>query len=330
MILVITHEHDAHGQHMIRTLRGLGEQVVEFDVGTYPRSLGVSFAYSQSEVAGEIRFPDGSSLSTDRIKSVLYRRERPIGVSEAIKDPRIKAYVDRESRHVLDSLRRLIGAFWLNDPDASRQASNKLWQLHLARQLGFHIPRTLVTNSPEKATEFLSTLGSAAALKTLSSPGIEISRGDESQTVSLLTKRLDPSELQRRVQRLRNCPQIIQEYVEKAFELRITVVGSRVLACAVHSQNSARTREDWRRYDLPNTPHEAFTLPPRIEQQCLSLVREMRLSFGCIDMIVTPDQAFVFLEINPNGQWLWIEQLTGLQISAELAMLLAAGGVAST
>lgn len=143
--------------------------------------------------------------------------------------------------------------------------------------------------------------------------------------MALFNRRLDKQTVVSFLGRLKNCPVILQPYIEKLFELRITVVGEKVFPCAIHSQNSQRTLEDWRRYDLSNTPHKIYPLPPNIEGLCVNLVKALELKFGCIDMIVTPDKEYIFLEINPNGQWLWIEQLTGLPISQTLAELLIAG-----
>lgn len=107
--------------------------------------------------------------------------------------------------------------------------------------------------------------------------------------------------------------------------LVVTKPGDKVFPCAISSQNSQQTIEDWRRYDLPNTPHKPYALPMDLEQKCIALVKTLGLIFGCIDMIITPNNEYVFLEINPNGQWLWIEQLTGLPIAKALAELLIAG-----
>ena len=156
-------------------------------------------------------------------------------------------------------------------------------------------------------------------------PAVETSSGDENDQLLLFTRRVRREELSRITQRAHNCPIILQEYIEKDFELRITIVGNKTFACAIHSQKSKKTSEDWRRYDIDNTPHEIFDLPRDINDKLVSLVKHLGLVFGCIDMIVTPKGEFVFLEINPNGQWLWIERLTGMPIGEELAHMIAAG-----
>ncbi|HWN70612.1 MAG TPA: hypothetical protein VNM90_23390, partial [Haliangium sp.] len=110
-------------------------------------------------------------------------------------------------------------------------------------------------------------------------------------------------------------PVLFQARVPKQVELRITVAGESVLAAEIHSQSTKRTQIDWRHYDQGHTPYRAHALPDEIRRACLALVARLGLRFGAIDMIVTPDDRYVFLEINPSGQWMWIENETGLPIS---------------
>jgi glutathione synthase/RimK-type ligase-like ATP-grasp enzyme len=124
---------------------------------------------------------------------------------------------------------------------------------------------------------------------------------------------------------VRYCPVIFQAYVPKRVELRITVVGGEVFAAEIHSQQSNHTRHDWRRYDLGETPHLPHELPADVARRCLRLVGELGLCYGAIDMVLTPDGRYVFIEINPNGQYLWIEQMTGLPISDAVCDLLTSG-----
>jgi glutathione synthase/RimK-type ligase-like ATP-grasp enzyme len=127
------------------------------------------------------------------------------------------------------------------------------------------------------------------------------------------------------VRSVRYCPIIVQAVVPKRIELRITVVGRRVFAAEIHSQASNHTRLDWRRYDMFETPHRPHDLPPDVERRCIQLVARLGLCYGAIDMVLTPDGRYVFLEINPNGQYLWIEQATGLPISDAICDLLITG-----
>lgn len=114
----------------------------------------------------------------------------------------------------------------------------------------------------------------------------------------------------------------VQNYVEKAFELRITVVGGDIFAAKIDSQvlDEDKGKVDWRQgYDY-GLKHSVYELPDDIAEKCRAYLRSFNLRFGCFDFIVTPTGDHIFLECNPNGQWLWIEDaLPELKISESIA-----------
>lgn len=158
------------------------------------------------------------------------------------------------------------------------------------------------------------------AVKPLNKPFVRVH--ESGRPTAFFTQRLEREAVRERLGRIKNCPLILEEYVEKKVELRITVVGSKIFTCAIHSQLNEKTKVDWRRYDIPNTPHKVYELPAEVESKCVELLKRLSLQFGALDMIVTPDGEYVFLEINPAGQWLWIEELTKLPITDALVDLL--------
>lgn len=104
-------------------------------------------------------------------------------------------------------------------------------------------------------------------------------------------------------------------------------LGDRTLTCRIDSQRSNNTSHDWRRYDFPATPHTAVPLDPDVERAVLTLVRTAGVAFAAVDLIVRPDGGVVFVELNPSGQFAWLEALTGLDIpGAVVDWLLAPGG----
>ena len=116
-----------------------------------------------------------------------------------------------------------------------------------------------------------------------------------------------------------------QKYIEKKLEFRVTVVGQDIFTCAIHSQDSERTKEDWRRYDFENVKHESYDLPENVKSSLLRFMQLCHLTFGAIDMILTPEGDYVFLEVNPSGQYIWIENLAKLPISRSIAENLTRG-----
>ena len=327
MILVITRKNDLHAERVIQVLESIGEKASPIDFSFFPTKLEMSFEFYRRFHGRKADFfitlPNGDQVCADSIKSILNRRKSEPVPPESVIKPEFRDYIIKESESFLAAFYKMTNCFWLNSPHAVDIANQKPYQLQLASKLGFTTPPTLITNSPERAKIFVEQFGPILAVKTISSTGIRFVDDDgKEKRFSLYTKKLSRQKVLSALTRIKNCPTIFQKYIEKKFELRITVVGERVFACAIYSQESDRTREDWRRYDLPNTPHKIFALPGDIEDKCVLLVKELGLSFGCIDLIVTPNDEYVFLEINPNGQWLWIEQLTGLPITRSIAELL--------
>jgi glutathione synthase/RimK-type ligase-like ATP-grasp enzyme len=118
---------------------------------------------------------------------------------------------------------------------------------------------------------------------------------------------------------------IFQEYVPAVVDLRVTVVGDDIFAAGIHSQET-RYRVDFR-IDMNQASIEAHSLPGEVESCVRELIRRLGLVYGAIDMRLTPDGRYVFLEVNPAGQWLFIEGRTGQPITAAVARTLAHTGI---
>lgn len=122
-------------------------------------------------------------------------------------------------------------------------------------------------------------------------------------------------------------PAIYQELIPKRFDLRVTIVGHKIYAAAIDSQSDPAAALDWRQTDNPRLPHHPVTLPDEISDKLLRMMEALRLTFGAVDMVLTPDGEYVFLEVNPNGQWLWIDDTLGYGISHAVAEWLAGARV---
>jgi len=113
-------------------------------------------------------------------------------------------------------------------------------------------------------------------------------------------------------------PAIFQEFVEKARDWRLTVVGHTAFEVAISTDEGAKN--DWRRHQLTSDVTICMETPPEgATDRCLSFLSRARLRFGAFDLIEDPDGRMVFLEVNPNGQFLWLENQLGLPISAAIA-----------
>ena len=318
MILIIADRDDAHSRAVAKELGGRGTTVEFFDFADFPQQAEIMLEVSDKGNRLCILTPQ-RSIDFSEVRTVLYRRPHPPLVSYP-QDPDAESYIREECLVFLESLPLLSHCRWVSSPIAVRTASQKPYQLLVAREVGFAIPPSVIGNSPSAVSQFSQSQTGDMAVKPLTKPYIR--EDAQGRAIYTFTQKLSREALAERAVKVRPCPVIVQGYVEKKLELRITVVGNSTFACAIHSQANEQTKTDWRRYNIPATPHRVYTLPEHVERRCVALTEKLGLEFGCIDLIVTPDDDYVFVEINPIGQWLWIEELTGMPISEALAALL--------
>lgn len=320
-VLVLTQPGDTHAAAVTRRLVETGTRVTQFDPAEFPSTTTLSLYLSPAGATRRTLVRGTDHVDLGSVDAVWFRRPRDPRAHTEVVDPAVREYVEQECE-------LFAGALW-DDLDALavpgtrsdiRLAGRKQTQLRLAGRLGFELPPTLVTTDPDEFLDFWDRHEGRVITKPLQRSWLV--RGDESYArMAEPATTVDVAA----AESMRLCPLIVQAYVDKRVELRVTVVGTHVFAAEIHSQAGNHTRLDWRCYDASTARFAVHTLPADVERRCLRLVAELGLRYGAIDLIVTPDGRYVFLEINPSGQWLWIEDATGLPISAALAALLRSG-----
>ena len=321
MILIVTNKIDPHADAVIKCLKDKGMSFVRFNTEDFPQKISLTWKSEVASIDGEVFFPGGHHTLLSQIRSCWYRRPFPPNLSRNLISQQSREFASNEIEAFTKGLWiYLSDRFWINYPLILRQAESKINNLKIASDLGFFIPRTIVTNSPKEALEFINGSGGNVINKVLGKGDIEYQR----DSYFVYTHRVSSKDISD-LENVKYAPTLFQEYVPKAVEIRTTVVGSEVFSCEIHSQVSDKTLDDWRHYDFDNVKHAVHRLPPPINALCLKMAEILNLQFATFDFILTPDNRYVFLEINPNGQWLWIEQLTGLPINQAVADLLVSG-----
>jgi glutathione synthase/RimK-type ligase-like ATP-grasp enzyme len=327
MILIITNPLDEHADLVCSHLDQQQKKYLRMHPETFPNEVSLTFKpgtwllNSQISQTAGVCPPQAFDLS--RVSAVWFRRpqsaELPAGCSaEEV------SFARKEWQHVLRCVyHKLRNRRWLNDPDQIARAEDKPEQLEVAGSLGLRIPRSIVTNDPLAAISFFDDIDGEVIYKQLS--GYFYLDRIEGRGYSIYTNVISRKDLLDRADSIRLAPCLLQEYVDKSKELRVTIVGTTIFATEIDSQASERSRVDWRHYDIPNTPYRQVEIPSMVGTRLIALLKHFSLSFGCIDMIVTPTGEYVFLELNANGQWQWIEKLTGQPISMEIAKFLSMG-----
>jgi glutathione synthase/RimK-type ligase-like ATP-grasp enzyme len=319
-VLLCAHAEDLTAKGILAAVQQRGVPASMMDVGDFPSciQLDARIASSQTCWQGWIQTTQGR-LDIEQIRSVLFRRTQHYRVDETL-PPQLQAFCEDEAAKGFGGILRSLPCLWVSPLDAIYSAQYKPRQLCLAAQLGLHIPRTLITNDAEALTHFYQECSGHLIYKTLHSGNVSV---DEQHYDALFTHSVQPEHLQQ-ANRVHYTAHLFQEQIQKAYELRITIIDERVFTGAIYSQHSERTRVDFRAcYD--DLKYAPFDLPEHIAAQCKALLKALGLVYGAIDMIVTPQQEFVFLEVNPIGQYGWIEYYCKLPITESIADLLVEG-----
>jgi glutathione synthase/RimK-type ligase-like ATP-grasp enzyme len=207
---------------------------------------------------------------------------------------------------------------WISPLYQILRAENKLWQLDVAKSMGLSVPDSIVTNDPIAAKGFIER-NRPVVVKPLSSGMLD------EQHISFTNELIDwdPS----LSEEIALGPHFFQLEVVKAADVRVTVVDRVVFACRILSQSRENTRVDFRRFEEDIPEHQIVELPQDLQDRLVSLVKNLGLRFGAIDLVEDRNGHYWFLEINPSGQWGWIEQLTGVPIADTIVSALSAENV---
>lgn len=296
---------DAHVAAVADELRSRDREVLHFDPSTYPRAASLGFRIGPASDGRHT----SSRFDVDQVAVGWIGGHRDLRLSGDVMG-RGRRFARAAALQGLDSFLRGCRFPWVNDPDAATVADDKLHQLGVAHRLGLEIPETLVTNDPGEFRRFRREHGKVVSKSIAGSQGLPASK-------RILTNVVRPRDVAE-AESVQHAPVCFQEYVPKASELRVTVIGRRVHAVRIHSQATARTRDDWRRYG-PALDYSRAGLPRGVRDRCVRLARELRLDYGGIDLVERPDGQHVFLEINTLPAWLWLEDATGEPITSSLA-----------
>ncbi len=202
---------------------------------------------------------------------------------------------------------------WLNPLRKAYKGENKYLQMEIANEIGFNMPETLVTNDLNLINDFFEA-HKKVLFKLMSQELYDLGNNEYKGLYTNIVSKEDFNDFSNEEEN----PIVLQAYIDKGFEVRYTVIGDAHFVCKIESQKSDRAKEDWRRYDIAHTPHYKIDPPADIKLKVGEFMRRMQLEYGALDFIVTPDNQWYFLEINCMGQFLWIEQLTGMPISKEI------------
>jgi glutathione synthase/RimK-type ligase-like ATP-grasp enzyme len=323
-ILVLTNPWDSTADRVSVALRDRKAWVFRLDTAEIPLQCAIVSKYGSNNPQKNLIIREyGPCIDLEEIDSIWYRRPGGFRVNPILTGP-ARRFALGEAEMALSGVLRNTKAFWMNHPSSLGEARYKLVQLAKAERLRLRIPDTVVTNDPDVAHEFATSHPGGVVVKAMAE-SVVAPVGEESVEPGIIPTSEVKTRDRDAFAAVKHTPCLLQELIPKKYDIRVTIVGKKLFPVAIYSQDDVSSAIDWR-LKGPVLPHEEIDLPEDIQAKLLDLANSFNLNYAAIDMIRSVNDEYVFLEVNPNGQWEWIEVLTSLPIADTIAATLISQG----
>lgn len=309
MLLIITHQSDATADYLCGRLEKSGLPFARFDSDTVPERTEVSYVGSRPSLRLGERW-----WTPDEFTNVWYRRPKPLKFDIGI-DSAERWHTRSEWAEALEGFFAHIPLrAWMNHPSANACASHKIEQLSRALRFGLAVPPSIVTQDAAAAKRFWAECNGRVVVKPLASGHLE--RDDPAEDTLIYTNRVAEEALAD-LGLIVNCPTLFQMELDKQIDVRACIIDDDVIATGIiATEREGGQRLDIRRNNMTGVRYVSMAIPPDVRDKLLGLVRSYALRFSAIDMGVDSDGRWWFFEVNPNGQWAWLDLAGGCDIGA--------------
>lgn len=309
-VLILTHSDDPHASSIRNYLNQ--KEIENFTIVTEDLLKDYIINFSSEGLTYTIKNKD-KVVELDPSWGIWNRRimipDRNKGMPKDLQD-----LVIDECEKTWDGLLMAHKGKVVNFPQNHFYANNKLDQIKFALERGMHVPDTIVTNDPSDLKDFYEKHRGNICFKLQKGAVIRTSEGNKVvYTNKVIMEHMKNASL------VSTHPSLFQQYIDKEFEIRIIATDKTTTGIAIHSQDVEISKIDYRRYDFKNVKYNHVDLPNNVKDFCSNVLTHYGLHFGAFDFIYSKEEKYVFLELNPNGQWLWLEEQSGYNLTREVA-----------
>ncbi|MEZ5211895.1 hypothetical protein MYK68_08350 [Gordonia sp. PP30] len=317
-MLILVHSEDPHLPLVTRHLDEWDVPHLDLTTDLIGTEIRPSIHVDSTEFTIDLADWDWASVTTVWNRRIMVN---PGWSTAPTSDLMLEKHIHDQNLALIDGLMASIRpeAKWINKLD-SRIARSKVEQLRLAAELEIPIPATLISSVPSQIRRFAHAHGDTGIVTKLIAPTPSRVPNGVDQ-FSIFTTEIDPDNVADAA--LAAAVAIYQPKVQKTREARAIVVGGDVVCCAFDTQRSDQTSLDWRRYDFDAVPHYAVDLPAEFTQKLVQLTARLGLVYAAIDLAQRPDGSWLMFEVNPAGQWAWLEEVGNVPVGRTIAKWLA-------
>jgi hypothetical protein len=300
MILIITVSDDLHALSIQHVLAARGYKNCHvFECDQISAQHHVSWMASSQGMVGKLRMANRCEIDVAEVELIWWRRvQANQELEEPVEDDKQRKLINNDCRGALNGiLSSCFNGTWVSDPEATDRACDKVYQLSIARDVGFRIPETLISQSFSEVAAFSERLEGRVIVKPVAGVAGPL----------LFTQYLgDPTRLHPKSYEV--CPAVYQEYIPGTQHIRLNCFGEQSYAASIETSDL-----DWR--PNLNVPIKNWPVPQFLHEQVRAVLDRLGLAMGIIDLKQTPDGEFVWLEVNPQGQFLFLQPLTNVPLA---------------
>ncbi|MBM3230183.1 hypothetical protein FJZ22_00815 [Candidatus Pacearchaeota archaeon] len=308
-VLILTYSDDPHALSVRRELDRRGVEnftvVTENLLSDYKiKFYSKNGSYTLADKQRSIELDSSWNIWNRRVMIPDRNKGQPKDLQDLVTD---------ECEKTWDGLLMTHSGKVVNRPQNHFYANSKLHQIKFALERGMLVPDTIVTTDPADLENFYREHMGNICFKLQKGAVIRTPEGNK----VVYTNKVTEAQM-RNSALVSSHPSLFQEYIEKEFEIRIIATDTTTTGIAIHSQDSERSKIDYRRYDFENVTYQQVELPKKVKEFCATMLMHYGLHFGAFDFIYSKDKKYYFLELNPNGQWLWLEEQSGYNVTSEV------------
>lgn len=319
-VLILADERDVGADPVVIALAERNAVVHRVDTAWFPSSLEFETVLRDGRWVGCLRLP-GRRVDLEEVDAVWCRSPGAFRFPSDLTTAE-RGHAAIEARLGLGGVLLSLPVLWVNRPDRAATACYKPLQLAVAAACGLCIPDTLVTSTPRAVEDFVER--QAAQSGTVTKMFASNSIVENGRRAVAFTRTVEPDDLTD-LSGLRTTAHQFQARVRpKAYDARAVVVGAQIFGFAIRA-TTPDTELDFRR-DYGALRYDVVEVPATVRSGITDLMAVLELHYAAIDFAVRPDGGWVFLgDVNPGGQYGWLESATGVELTAALADLLVAG-----
>lgn len=319
MIVILTNSLDGHSDAVQARLNAVGFPCIRFDLDLVDSYEALSVILRGNPLARDM---NGRPNDIEPFVTTVWIRRPGARKSNSVCDKESMQYSENSATCLMRDLYALTPhATWINDYYREREMRSKPCQLSVAHKCGLMVPEWIITTSHVQASEFTQRY-SRVVTKTLSTYSRTLDSGKLAGSYANI---ITTKQILRKQEEFKVAPVLLQRYIEKKAECRVTVIGQQLFSLLIKPKKTSLPKTqciDWRS-QVDNYIFEECVLPSDVERGIKLLMKHAGLAIACMDFVVTDRNEYFFLELNPNGQWLWVEEVSKMPLVEAFAGLLS-------